>query len=61
MIPYSLICREINLTKASVCREIGFMRMNESSLFLGFSCDEILILKKSLCLCRPGTKSYTMA
>jgi hypothetical protein len=44
MIPSSLICGEINLTKASVCREIEFMRMNESSLFVGFSCDEILIL-----------------
>jgi hypothetical protein len=45
MIPSLLICREINLTKASVCREIEFMRMKESSLCLGFSCDEILILK----------------
>jgi hypothetical protein len=45
MIPSLLICREINLMKASVCQEIEFMGMNESSLCLGFSCDEILILK----------------
>jgi hypothetical protein len=60
MIPSSLICREINISKAWVCREIEFMRMNDGSLFLGFSCDQILILEKYLCLCRPGTKSYVV-
>jgi hypothetical protein len=45
MIPSSLICREINLTTASVFREIEFMRVIKSSLCVGFSCDEILILK----------------
>jgi hypothetical protein len=45
MIPSFLICREINLTKASVFREIEFMSMKESSLCVGFYCDEILILK----------------
>jgi hypothetical protein len=64
MIQSSLICREINLLKASVCREIGFVKMNESSLLLGFSCVEILILKKKIYVCvglMPGTKLYAMA
>jgi hypothetical protein len=56
--PSSLICQEINLLKGYICREIEFMKMNKSSLFLGFSWDKILILR-NIYVCVGPVKNYT--